>query len=202
MAEALIVMFSFAPVVIVPPEVFDTANEYSLNIYGGMQTPNRDLRAGFEFGTKLEFRIVHPYLLRFGIDYSEAEVTDPFAPRGRKSSMNFNLDALAYRGRKGLISYVGLGVAFGVNNLQVASETLDSLETYLGVTQVSLKNSFGYRILMGLRFEELFVFEVSFQQANPDYVYRRDFSNGEYSLEEIDGTFSVARVNLGYLFKL
>ncbi len=202
MAEALLVLFSFSPVVIIPPEVYDTANEYSLNIYGGMQSPNRDLRPGFEFGSKLEFRIVHPYILRFGVDYSEADVTDPFAPRGRKSSINFNLDALAYRGREGIISYVGLGLAFGINNIQVAPKTLDSLQTHLGVTHVSLKDAFGYRVLMGLRFEEQFVFEVSFQQANPDYVYRRDFDNGDYSEENISGTFSVARVNLGYLFKL
>lgn len=202
MAEALIVLFSFSPVVIVPPIVYDTANAYSLNIYGGMQSPNRDLRTAFEFGGKMEFLVVHPYILRFGIDYSEANVTDPFAPRGRKTSINFNVDALAYRGRMGVISYVGLGLAFGINNIEVAPKTLDSLQTHLGVTHVSLKNAFGYRVLMGLRFEEQFVFEVSFQQANPDYVYRRDIGTDEYSLENIKGTFAVARVNLGYLFKL
>ncbi|MFQ5608599.1 MAG: hypothetical protein ACE5GA_11690, partial [Candidatus Zixiibacteriota bacterium] len=79
---------------------------------------------------------------------------------------------------------------------------LDSLNSSLGVTDVSLDNKFGYRVLLGLRFEERFVFEMSFQQANPNYVYRRDFGGNTHSLENIDGTFSVARMSLGYLIKL
>ncbi|MFQ5607568.1 MAG: hypothetical protein ACE5GA_06445, partial [Candidatus Zixiibacteriota bacterium] len=117
MAEAILVVFSFAPIVQVPPEVFDTAHDLSLGLYTGIQSPNRDLRLGFEVGARVEYVIAHPYILRFGVDYSEANVTDPFAPRGDKNSVNLSADALVYRGRDGVISYLGFGLAFGVNSI-------------------------------------------------------------------------------------
>lgn len=202
MAEALIILFSLTPIVIVPPEVFDTVAELTLSLNGGIQSPNRDLKTGYEFGAKLEYRINHPYIFRFGVDYSQAIVTDPHAPSGNKSSINLSADALVYRGRNRIIGYMGIGIVAGLNHYTISGSTLDSLNRADGVTSVTLNDKIGYRIIMGLRFYETFVFELSFHQTSPDFVYRRDFDDNHHSIQTVDGTFSVARVNIGYLIEL
>lgn len=191
-----------APIVRVGPPVFDTVSSEAVHFYGGFQTPNRDLRAGFELGAKYEFLVIHPYMMRLGADYSQARVTDPFAPAGIKQSLTLSADAVAYRGTNGVISYLGVGLAFGAHDFDISGKALDSLNRTEGVTSVSLSNKFGYRVFIGMRFHELFVFEMSFQQANPDYVKRKQTSPTEYSEIREDGTFSVARVTFGYLLKL
>lgn len=190
------------PIIPVEQPDYDTAQDMSIQIYSGIQSPNRDLRAGFEGGAKFEYLLTHPYILRFGLDYSQANVTEPFAPTGRKSSWTLSSDILVYIGNNGMISYLGVGGTYGINNLRADNNALDSLKLNLDVDEVDLSKNFGYRVFVGLRFQERVVFEMSFQQSNPDYVYKRRLTENTYSEQRFEGTFSVARVTLGYLIPL
>ena len=199
------------PIVRVGPPVFDTAHAESFLFYGGIQGPNRALRTGYEFGIKYEAVFHHPYMLRLGVDYSEAQVSFPFSPvddqpnitmAGRKQSFTLNGDLLAYRGRHGVISYVGAGITFGFNSFGIRGPSMDSLGSAYGFTEISLNDKLGYRVFIGLRFQELFTFEMAYQQVNPDFVLTRPLGNGTYGVSKYDGPFSVARVNFGYLLKL
>lgn len=202
MTEALIILLSYAPIVQVPQPVFDTALEMSVHLHGGFQSPNRDLRAGFEFGGKLEYLLVHPYIVRLGLDYSEADITDPFVPSGRKKSWTVSADGLVYIGQDGVISYLGLGLTYGINSIKASQSARDSLLAELGVTDISISDKFGYRIFLGLRFQERYVIEMAFQQSNPDYLYRRQLDSQSYGLTRIKGSFSVARITFGYLVEI
>jgi hypothetical protein len=176
--------------------------DQAFHFYTGMQSANRDVNPAVEYGLKYELLMSHPYFMRFGVDYSQAKVTDPFAPAGEKKTWMFSADLVAYRGRFGMISYLGAGVVLGLNSFAAEAATADSLFRTRGVNEITLNDKFGYRIFMGIRFDEQFVLEMSYQQANPDYVFTRNFGDEYYSVERIDGTFSVARMSFGYLLKL
>ncbi len=202
MFEALLALTISLPIISITPPEYDTAQDASIQLYGGIQSPNRDLLAGFEAGAKFEYLVIHPYILRFGLDYSESTVTDPFAPAGTKSSLTLSSEALVYIGKNGIISYMGLGVTYGINSIDINSSTRDSLKRTLDIDEVGLTNNYGYRVFVGMRFAEKIVFEMSFQQSNPQYIYKRQINAETFSEQNIDGTFSVARVTLGYLIPL
>lgn len=199
---SLIVLQSLNPIVDLSPPVYDTLTEKAFHFYAGMQSANRDVNPAAEYGVKYELLLTHPYFMRFGVDYSQARVTDPFAPAGNKKTWMFSADMVAYRGRYGMISYLGAGVVLGLNSFSPDAATMDSVFRELGVNEITLSDKFGYRVFMGIRFEERFVLEMSYQQANPDYIFTRRFANENYSVQRIDGTFSVARMSFGYLLKL
>ncbi len=202
MLETLMAVTLSLPIIPITRPVYDTAQDASIHIYGGIQSPNRDLNTGFETGAKFEYLFIHPYILRLGLDYSRATITDPFAPSGTKNSWTISSDMLVYIGNDGIISYLGGGLTYGFNGITLDNSSRDSLKTNLDVDEVGLTNNFGYRVFVGLRFEEKIVFEMSFQQSNPDYIYRRQLAPDKFSIQHLDGTFSVARVTLGYLIPL
>ena len=166
MFESLLALTITLPIISIAPPVYDTAQDASIQLYAGLQSPNRDLRTSFEVGAKFEYLLVHPYILRFGLDYSQTDVTAPFAPPGSKSSWTLSSEILVYIGNNGVISYLGIGGIFSVNGVNVDRTALDSLKLNLDVDEVQLTDNFGYRIFVGLRFQERIVFEMSFQQSN------------------------------------
>jgi hypothetical protein len=202
MFETLLALTISLPIIPITRPVYDTAQDASIHLYGGLHSPNRDLRTGFETGAKFEYLVVHPYIMRLGLDYSQANITDPFVPSGIKSSWTFSTDAMVYIGSDGIISYLGVGATYGINAIDLDNSARDSLKTNLDIDVVSLSNNFGYRVFLGLRFDERVVFEMSFQQSNPEYIYRRRLTPDTFSEQRFDGTFSVARVSLGYLIPL
>ena len=199
MIAEILTMIALTPVIEIVPEKFDTLHEQAFIFYGGIQSPTQMLDIGFEAGGKVELLLAHPYSIRLGVDYSRANTVEPFAPEGYHQSWTFDLDMVNYRGRDGMMGYLGVGVTYGVNSFKISSRAADSLFLTEGINSVSIADKAGYRIFMGLKFDQRFLVELSYYYTTPDFIYHRDFGVSAFSQGRDDGTLSVGRISLGYI---
>ena len=199
MIAEILTMIALTPVIEIVPEKFDTLHEEAFIFYSGIQSPTQLMDIGFELGGKVELLLAHPYSLRLGVDYSRANVVEPYAPEGYRESWTFGFDLVSYRGRDGMMGYLGVGITYGVNSYKLSPRTADSLFRMEGINSVSIGDKAGYRIFMGLKFNQRFLAEVSYYYSTPDFIYQRDLGFRAFSLSFDDGTLSVGRVSLGYI---
>ncbi|MCH9031391.1 MAG: hypothetical protein IIB00_03930 [candidate division Zixibacteria bacterium] len=199
MIAEILTMIALTPVIEIVPEKFDTLHEEAFILYSGIQSPTQLMDIGFELGGKVELLLAHPYSIRFGIDYSRANTIEPFAPEGYRESWTLGLDLVSYRGRDGMMGYLGVGVTYGVNSFKLNRRAADSLFLADGINSVSISDKAGYRIFMGLKFDQRFLAEVSYYYTTPDFVYQSDLGPSSFSQGRDDGALSVGRISLGYI---
>lgn len=184
------------------PAAQDTVAAMTLHLAVGMSGPSNVLSIAPEFSTRWEFLISHPFVIRAGIDYRFPSVNSNQYPNGRVHAGTISSELLYYRGTRKVTGYLGAGVVYMLNNFSPDDRTADSLRTTEAITDVSMRDSFGYRLSFGLRFKRTLSVEVGITQLSPGFVFVRRSSPNSFQVSRETVRLNDFRVSIGYLISL
>jgi hypothetical protein len=164
--------------------------------------PNGIVSAGPELSAKCELLVVHPFMVRGGIDFKYCHTVSELFPKGTLLSLPLSLDAIYYRGTNHLTGYIGFGAIYAINSFSPKSSTIDSLMQYRSVTDVDMRHEFGYRLTLGLRYHKAYSLEISISEIYPEFILRGIGPNGESTRSLLTTRVGGFRLSFGYLFAI
>lgn len=181
------------------PVVQDTLNSVNLHLTAGFNSPNSIVESGFEFTLKTEWLVSHPFVVRAAFEYKYGKVNSLQYPDGNVRTFTFSSDVIYYRGTDKLTGYLGLGPVYVVSNynLSGAAEQL----IYKGdiLTEVRIKDSFGYRLTLGLRFRKSYSLEMAATEVKTNFIITNQIDAARFSESATRVRIGDVRVTLGYL---
>ena len=180
----------------------DTLASMNLHVTAGVASPNGVVSAGPAASVKYEMLVVHPFVLRGGVDFRYGKTVSPLFPRGRLFSGTFSLEGFYYRGTDHLLGYIGLGAIYALHSFSSDPTTADSLRAFESVSSVGIRPRLGYRLTLGLRFKKSYSLEVAITELRPDFVKHGSYAGGVTSTHREETRTGGFRVTVGYLFQL
>ena len=194
--------FAAAPLAPLNPLHQDTLPGQSLHVTAGFTSPNGIVSAGGELSAKYEFMVLHPWVMRGGLDLKYAQTVSNLYPKGDLLSTTASIDALYYRGTWRLLAYIGLGAVYTMNHFSSSPATADSLLLYESVTDVDISRQWGYRVTLGMRFHSRYSLEIAVTELRPDFIKHAFRSSGAMS-RSFQGTRTGSfRISLGYVIPI
>jgi hypothetical protein len=190
------------PVFPLNPTAQDTLPPMNLHFTIGLSSPNELAQAGPEVTAKYEMLMVHPVAAQLAFDYRFGRAKSKMYPNGNLHGATLSMVALYYRGTHKMTGYIGAGVVYTLHHFQLSDGSADSLLRNEGITKVSLSRTFGYRIIMGLRFHQSFSLEIGVTEVKPKLVFTERLNKNSYAVSEERIRLSDVRVTVGYLLTL
>lgn len=191
-----------APIAPLNPLEQDTLSTSNLHVAVAMTGPNGVVTAGPEFSARYEMLMLHPIVIRAGGEYKYGETYSTLYPRGRLHSATISLEALYYRGTKELLGYLGGGPVYSFNRFQAFSATADSLRLEEQVVDTDIGHSFGYRLVLGLRYLKRFALEVRITELYPDFTKSRRISQDVQSNRTFSAKTGSIALSFGYILPI
>jgi hypothetical protein len=184
------------------PTQNDTLETVNLQFSAGLAGPNSVGSAGPLLTFKHEWLVLHPLVLRSSLDYRSSNVDNKVQPKGMIHQGTLSLESFYYKSNQDWTAYIGIGILYALNSFHPAASTSDSLKQFEGVDDISMKDSFGARLGLGLRYRRAWALEVSVTETNSKFLYRA--SLGDNTFQTFDKKLHLAdiRVTVGYLWHL
>lgn len=180
----------------------DTLASMNAHFSMAVTAPNGIVSTGPEISAKYELLVVHPFMVRGAVDFKYCHTVSELFPKGQLLSLPLSLDAIYYRGTDHLTGYIGFGGIYAINFFSPNSSTLDSLTQYKSVTDVDMRNEFGYRLTLGLRYKKTYSLEVSISEIYPEFIMHGVGDNGEITRSMMTTRVGGFRLSIGYLFTI
>jgi len=180
----------------------DTLPPANIHVSVGAASPNELLPFTPVLSTKTEWLLFHPIVFRPSVDYRFSDTRNGNMPDGFMHQVVFSMETFAYRGTHDLTGYVGFGLLWAINDYDLDSRAADSLLLNEDLAKVTLDNSFGYRLSMGIRWSRVYSIEVNVTELDSRMHFTSSTVGSVFRTysEEVDlGDF---RINFGYLFSL
>lgn len=180
----------------------DTVASSNIHFTAGVNGPNGILGSGFDGSLKFEMLMTHPYIVRAAAELRKSTIINMSYPRGYILATTFALEGLYYRGTNRLSGFIGLGLVYVVSS--VKQNEADKLRLFLaeGVNDVQIKDTFGYRLILGARFRRSFSLEIVITELKSDFIYITRISQSSFIEETIRTRLSNIKLTFGYLFSL
>jgi len=180
----------------------DTLATFNAHMTAGVSAPNGITSTGAEVSTMVEMLVVHPFVLRGGLDYRFGRLTARRYPDGLLHGSTLSLEGLAYRGTTKLTGFVGLGAVFGKYYVNPTAAASDSLMTNHNIYGVYVEPAFGYRFVAGLRMHSAFSIELAVTSITTDFLYRQSLGENSYRQWREPAKFRDFRLSFGYVLPL
>lgn len=201
-----------APLAPINPTEQDTLPAITLHVCAGVAAGNGIVSTGPQFGVKYEWRVVHPIVVRGGVDFRLGDAETRIFPNGSLEpstvingpfqSMAFGLDVFYYRGTNRLMGYLGIGAIYGFERYRAGDASAASLRQDFGIDQVGMSQQFGYTILLGLRFKRSYSFEIGISELRPDVTYSGHLSNSSYITGANETRLGSFKISLGHIWTI
>lgn len=202
MNTLLLVTWLALPLAPLNPTEEDTLASMSAHFTASVTAPNGIVSAGPELSAKYEMLVVHPFVVRGAVDLKYCRTVSELFPKGQLLSLPLSLDAFYYRGTDRLTGYIGFGGMYTINSFSPNASTIDSLMQHQSVNDVTMRNEFGYRLTLGLRYKKVYSLELSISEVYPDFVlHGRDPEGGE-TRSHMTTRVGGFRLSIGYLFTI
>lgn len=203
MHALLFTTWMFLPIAPINPVAQDTIPPVALQASFGTSGPNNLLTVGPELAVRSELRVVHPVMLRGGIELRQNETNALRQPRGTAPSVSLIGELLLYRGTRKMTGYIGAGVGYAYYFFEPFANTRDSLFAAEQVDDVQMEAALIARFMIGLRFQERFAVEVKFNDTRPRFTKTSSTESSQITISESEGT-SAGNVSLtvGYIIPL
>jgi len=181
------------------PVAQDTLNTVNLHLTAGFNSPNSIVQSGPEFTAKTEWLVSHPFVVRGALEYKYARVSSSQYPEGNIGTITISSDVLYYRGTDQLTGYLGVGPVYVVSNYS-PSDKSEKL-TFKGdiLTDALIKDSFGYRLTLGLRFHKFYSLELAATEVKTNFITKNQIDASHFSESASRVRLGDVRVTLGYL---
>ncbi len=202
MLSAVLTSLLLLPIAPLNPIEQDTLATDNLQFAIGLSTPNGILDAGPSAALFYEYRPLHPWIVRAGVEYRYGEVSGALNPNGELNSYTFSLEGFYYRGSGNWIGYIGGGGLLALNSYNLGSVDADSLFAIEGVTDVEMSQSFGYRILLGLRYKTDYAIEIRVSEVRPDFIFETATGPNSTRFETRQTKTSTISLSFGYILPL
>ncbi|SYZ73801.1 exported hypothetical protein [Candidatus Zixiibacteriota bacterium] len=205
MHQLLMVLFLLNPIVPKNPVAQDTVEVTNIHFTVGARVGGELLKPGPEAGVKLEYLLTHPVIVRVSADLNTAYVSNFRFPEGRKKSLDLAFETLAYRGRDKFTVFLGLGAVLSLSSFDLHKQMPDSVfpvDTLVSPSQIyktRIENGYGYRIILGFRYQVHYSFEFGFQEIRPNFSFWSRDTEGQYIIYR-KAKLSTLRFTIGYLF--
>ena len=180
----------------------DTLASINLHFSAGVSSPNGIVSVGPELSARYEMLLVHPLILRGAVDYRYGKLRSSLYPRGDIHTTTLALEALYYRGTDRLTACVGMGAVYALNWFSPSGAASDSLWINESITDVDLAQQFGYRIILGLRFNRSYSLEIAVTELRPDIIKWGRTPTDDVSKEHEQIRTGAFRIIVGYLLPL
>jgi hypothetical protein len=190
------------PIFPLNPSYDDTLNRVNIHFTAGLASPSELVSVGPEFTIKYEYLVTHPFVLRTGLDYRYGRLNGLKYPDGNYHGFTTSGEVLYYRGSHKMTGFVGGGLLYNFNTLDIDNGSDDSILALNQISSVSMENRFGYRVIFGLRRYGTWSFELRISDIRNNLVYRRDLAPNRYSLQKEKVKLSDIRVSFGYILPI
>ncbi len=181
------------------PEAQDTLASANLHFTIGVNGPNSIVSTGPEMSLKYEMLVQHPIVIRAAVDYKYGDVTTRLFPNGYIHTAVTSVEVFFYRGTDKLTGYLGAGIVYSYNYFKLTSAAADSLVTNHAINDVRIKNTFGYRITLGMRIHRSYAIEFAVTEVRPDFIYTARTSPSQYSEIAERTRLNDVRLTFGFL---
>jgi hypothetical protein len=195
MHELLLTTWLCLPIAPLNPTEQDTLTDLTFHLTAGLANSNGIVSVGPNASAKFEMMVIHPWVIRVGVDYRYATFNSQLYPKGDLNMFGVSSDVLYYRGTNHLTGYLGFGVSYAANKFSANQGTRDSLRRHAGITDIAMQPQWGYRFTMGLRVNRKMSIEISVTDIRPRFKYRRQYSassSSHFSETTNTGSFQVA----------
>jgi len=202
MLEMLLTALLAAPLYPLNPVEQDTLPAMNLHVAAGMAAPNELTAVNPVLSMRGEWLMFHPIVMRPSLEYRFGNSSSNQWPEGYMHQVAFSLDMFAYRGTDRWTGYIGAGAVWAVNKFSLGDAAADSLLQTEELSDVSMDNSFGYRLTLGVRYRQVYSVEVNIVELESRMNFTSPNIGGVFRTysEKVDlGDF---RVSVGYLFNL
>ena len=203
MLELLLAGWLALPIAPLNPIKQDTLDILALHFTAGAHAANSTTQTGPDLSAKLEMLTVHPIVVRGFADYRFGQIKNKSFPNADLHQGTIGAEAVYYRGTNRLTGYLGFGVLYGFGELDPTERVADSLLRTQQIDDIDYGADFGYRITLGLRFQEKYSLEIAVTELRPDIVFHRQFTpdnvTSEFSEEFRNSTF---KVTIGYVLTI
>ena len=190
------------PIAPLNPLEQDTVASMNLHVTAGVSSPNGVVSAGPSMTVMYEMLVVHPLVIRGGVEFNYSRTVSKLFPQGRLFATTFSADALYYRGTNHLMGYLGLGIVYALPDFASNRSTADSLLAYESVGSVDMTRRLGYRLTFGLRYKKHYSFEVAITELHPYFIKNGVYANGDVSHSYQETRTGGIRLTFGYIFPL
>lgn len=202
MLPLLMAAFLSLPLYPLNPTKIDTVNTTNLHLSAGINGPSQMMDIGPEFSIKYEMLLYHPLIARASFDYRFGKVSSEKFPDGTIHRGVIAAEVLYYRGTDHLMGFIGGGPVMSISYFSADDNVLQELNDEFGYTDVNIRNAFGYRVTLGLRYKSVYSLEVGITEIKPRFEYITDFEPGHYAVKTEKFRFNDFKISVGYLFDL
>jgi hypothetical protein len=201
----MLAVMLLAPIVSKNPIIQDTVRDVNLHFTFGVRPGNYIQEYGPEIGLKFEYLLVHPVIIRSSVDFNSAYVNNDRYPNGRRNSIDLAIETLIYGGRKRLSSFLGIGLVYSLNSFNYENGSGYGLEEFIIsdkiIDETEIEDKYGYRLIMGFRFHEIYSIEFGYQESRPNFTINGHDEKENFTIYK-SGRTSTVRLTVGYLIPL
>lgn len=180
----------------------DTVAMLNAHVTAGIIAPNGIITTGFEATSKIEMALVHPAIVRVGIDYRAGSLHARRYPGGVLHGATFSAEALFYRGTNRLTGFIGGGVVLAKYFVDLSGDAADSLMSNHKIYGMYVQPKFGYRFTAGLRIRSAVSIEIGLTSITTDFLYRQSTGTNTYHQWRVPVKFRDFRVSIGYVLPI
>lgn len=180
----------------------DTIATANLHLSVGYRGSSNIVSAGPDVTAMYELMVWHPIVVRVSAGYGFGTMISRLHPAGKIHSGTIAIEGLYYRGSKHMTGYIGFGVIYTTWHLIMEHSTVDSLWREHSISNVSIQNTPGFRLIMGLRRDVKYSLELSITEVRPRFLYTSHFSSSEFAEEREQVRLNDYRIMVGYLIEL
>lgn len=156
----------------------------------GFAAGNGIVTPGPELSVSYELLLIHPVVARAGLDmrmgnastriWPDGEDGLPAMVHGPFQSMALGVDVFYYRGTDKLTGYLGMGALYSFQHYRPDNSSATTLLANYGIDDVTMKQRFGYRLFLGLRFRRVYSFEIGVSELRPDASFSGHQTSSQY----------------------
>jgi hypothetical protein len=190
------------PIAPLNPTEQDTLPELAFHATLGFANANGIVSLGPHASVRLETLVIHPLVVRAGIEYRYGTFVSHLFPRGDLNMMSVSSDVLYYRGTNHLTGYLGLGIFYAASGFSANPGTRDSLRMHEAITGITIEPQLGYRFTMGLRVNRRMSIEIAVSEFHPRFKYERRYSSTTYSQYSEATNISSFQVTVGRVWEI
>lgn len=202
MNTLLLMTWLTLPLAPLNPTDQDTLPAHSAHFTLGVWGPNGIASAGPQAGAMYEMLLEHPLVLRTGLDYRYATISDDEHPNGDIHGFLWSAGIFYYRGTDHLTGYLGGSVILAMHAISPNSRATDSLSILEGIDEVSIRPGFGYRLFLGLRYRRMFSLELAITEIRPSLKFVRRIAPDQEAESTERINLGAARITFGYILPL
>jgi len=177
----------------------DTVASGNFHFTAGVNGPNGILGTGLEASLKYELLISHPYILRTAFELGRSKINDKSYPIGDVQAATFAVEGMYYRGTDKMTAFMGIGIVYVVSKMRLGQVDETRNLPVDNFSSIRIKNSFGYRLIVGARLRKAFSIEIGITEIKTDFIYVTRFSESSFSEFPVRSRLSNIKLTFGYL---